>query len=74
MSSLEKVLSAVLLGRRGYRGDINVIGTKMAEVQRNATPSGVQPARPEDLDLHEIPDSDADEYRRLFPLMFPFPI
>ncbi len=74
MSPLEKLLSTLFIGRRGFRGDINIIGTKMNEVHRGNHPVRVEPVRPGDLDLSNISESEAVEYKRIFPMMFPFQI
>jgi ubiquinone/menaquinone biosynthesis C-methylase UbiE/uncharacterized protein YbaR (Trm112 family) len=74
MSNIEKFVGAPLFGKRGFRGDINIIGTKMNEVHRNIHPVRVEPVRPDNLDMRQITEEEVIEYKRIFPMMFPFPI
>lgn len=74
MSRREAFINTLLFGRRGFRGDINVIGTKMNEVVRVSNPEGVDPVTPEDSDLRDFHAGEIALHRDLFPKMFPFPI
>ncbi len=74
MSKLEKLIGTVFFGSNGFRGDINIIGTKMYEINRMRESVALKPVRHEHLAINDFTESEIIEYKRIFPMMFPFPI